>query len=108
MVDAIGPESFTFEDLAATIARAIGSPFRPVHLPPALVSLVLRGLSLVTRDVVLTRDEIDGLMAELVMVEGEATCPTRLTAYLSENAGRIGREYHSELARRVPALTPVG
>ncbi len=101
VTDAVGPESFAFEDLAATIARAIGSPFRPVHLPPALVSLALRGLSLVTRDVVLTRDEVDGLMAELVMVEGEATCPTRLTAYLSENADLIGREYHSELARRL-------
>jgi len=108
VVDAVGPESFTFEDLTATIARAIGSPFRPVHLPPALVSVVLRGLSLVTRDVVLTRDEIDGLMAELVMVEGEATCPTRLTTYLSENADVIGREYHSELARRAPVLIPVG
>jgi uncharacterized protein YbjT (DUF2867 family) len=108
VVDAVGPELFTFEDLTATIARAIGSPFRPVHLPPALVSVVLRGLSLVTRDVVLTRDEIDGLMAELVMVEGEATCPTRLTTYLSENADVIGREYHSELARRAPALIPAG
>jgi NADH dehydrogenase len=61
---------------------------------------------------VLTRDEIDGLMAELVMVEGEATCPTPLTGYLSENADVIGREYHSELARRkpsrVPALTSAG
>jgi NADH dehydrogenase len=105
VTDAIGPETFTFEELVATIARSIGSPFRPVHLPPALVSLALRGLSLVTRDVVLTRDEVDGLMAELVMVEGEATCPTPLTAYLAENADRIGREYHSELSRRVPALT---
>jgi NADH dehydrogenase len=103
VIDAIGPEWFTFEDLVATIAGAIGTPFRPVHLPPSLVALFLRGLSLLTRDVVLTRDEIDGLMAELVMVEGEANCQTRLTDYLRENAERIGREYHSELARRKPS-----
>jgi NADH dehydrogenase len=107
VVDAVGPEWFTFEDLVAAIAGAIGRPFRPVHLPPAVVSLLLRGLSLLTRDVVLTRDEIDGLMAELVMVEGEATCPTRLTDYLRENADRIGRGYHSELARRKPSGLPV-
>ncbi|GLY85729.1 SDR family oxidoreductase [Actinoallomurus iriomotensis] len=100
VVDAVGPEWFAFEDLVAAVAGAIGRRFRPVHLPPAVVSLIVRGLSLLTRDVVLTRDEIDGLMAELVMVEGEATCPTRLTDHLRDNADRIGREYHSELARR--------
>ena len=82
------------------MAGAIGRPFRPVHLPPAAVALFLRGLSLLMRDVVLTRDEIDGLMAELIMVEGEATCPTPLTGYLRRNAGSVGREYRSELARR--------
>jgi uncharacterized protein YbjT (DUF2867 family) len=102
VVDAVGPESFAFEDLVATIAEAIGTAFRPVHLSPAVVSLVLRGMSLLTKDVVLTRDEIDGLMAELVMVEGDATCPTALTAYLREHADEIGREYQSELARRKP------
>jgi uncharacterized protein YbjT (DUF2867 family) len=106
VVDAIGPESFTFEDLVTAIAGAIGTAFRPVHLSPAVVSLVLRGMSLLTRDVVLTRDEIDGLMAELVMVEGEATCPTSLSGYLREHADEIGREYQSELARRRPLRRP--
>jgi uncharacterized protein YbjT (DUF2867 family) len=104
VVDAIGPEAFAFEDLVRAIAEAIGAPFRPVHLPPSAVSVLLRGLSLLTRDVVLTRDEIDGLMAELVMVEGEPTCPTALTAYLRENAGRVGDRYQSELARRKVAV----
>jgi hypothetical protein len=36
------------------------------------------------------------------MVEGEATCPTRLTAYLRENARQVGDHYRSELSRRVP------
>ncbi len=100
VVDAIGPEWFTFEGLVRAIAAAIGVRVLPVHLPAGAVSLLLRGLALLTRDDVLTRDELAGLMAELVMVEGEPTCPTRLTDYLRENAGQIGRRYHSELARR--------
>lgn len=107
VVDAIGPESFTFEDLVGTIAEATTMPFRPVHLPPPAVSVLLRGLSWLTRDVILTRDEIDGLMAELVMVEGQATCPTRLTDYLHANAHRIGRQYQSELARRKSPRQPI-
>jgi uncharacterized protein YbjT (DUF2867 family) len=100
VIDAIGPEWFTFEELVATIAGAIGTPFRPVHLPANVVSVLLRVMSMLTRDVVLTRDELQGLMAELVMVEGEATCPTSLIGYLRDNAGRVGRGYRSELARR--------
>jgi uncharacterized protein YbjT (DUF2867 family) len=106
VVDAVGPETFAFEDLITAVAEAVGARYRPVHLPPAAVALALRGLSLLTRDVVLTRDEIDGLMAELVMVEGPATCPTPLTGYLRANAERIGRDYHSELARRRPSRRP--
>jgi NADH dehydrogenase len=102
VLDAVGPEPFGFEELVGTIADAIGTWWWPVHLPPSAVAVVLRGLSLLTRDVVLTRDEIDGLMAELVMSDAETTCPTRLTDYLRENCDVVGRSYQSELARRRP------
>jgi NADH dehydrogenase len=99
-VDAVGPESYTFQELVQTIAREVGAWCLPVRLPPAVVAGILPVLGRVTRDVVLTRDEIDGLMAELVYVDGDATCPTRLTDYLSANKDSVGRKYHSELARR--------
>jgi len=95
-VDAVGPEAFTFQEMVGTIAHGVGAWYLPVHLPPALVGVLLRGLAGVTNDVVLTRDEIDGLMAELVYVDG----PTRLTDYLRTNGSRVGKHYHSELARR--------
>ena len=99
-VDAVGPESYTFQELVQTIARGVGTWCLPVHLPPAVVAGLLPVLGTVTRDVILTRDEIDGLMAELVYVDGETTCPTRLTDYLEANRDSIGTRYHSELARR--------
>lgn len=100
VIDAVGPETFTFNDMVRTIARSVGTWHLPIHLPPALVAIVLRVLAKVTEDVVLTRDEIDGLMAELVTVDSTTTCPTRLTEYLHANAAHIGAKYHSELARR--------
>ncbi|MFN8078098.1 MAG: NAD(P)H-binding protein [Kineosporiaceae bacterium] len=105
-IDAVGPQDFTFEDLVGTVAEAVGTHWWPVHLPPAVVAVILRGLSVLTRDVVLTRDEIDGLMASLVTTDGEATCPTRLTDYLREHAAQVGASYHSELDRRRPAQVP--
>ena len=100
VVDAVGPETFTFEDLVRTIAAGVGARCLPVHLPPVVVVGILRLLALVTRDVVLTGDEIRGLTAELVSVDGPATCPTRLTDHLAAHPGTIGANYHSELARR--------
>jgi NADH dehydrogenase len=102
VVDAVGPESFGFEELVGTLAEATDTRWWPIHLPPAVVGMLLRGLSVLARDVVLTRDEIDGLMAELVMSHAQTSCPTRLTDYLRENGSVVGRVYQSELARRRP------
>jgi NADH dehydrogenase len=101
-VDAVGPESYAFEDLVAAVATAVGARCRLVHVPATLVGLAVPALGLLTRDVVLTRDELRGLMAEYVHVDGDATCPTRLSTYLAQNADRIGTRYQSELARRRP------
>jgi NADH dehydrogenase len=99
-VDAVGPQRFAFEDLVALIARAVGARCRLLHTPPAAVVPVLRVLDRITGDVVLTRDEIRGLMAGYVDTDGPTTCPTRLTDHLAEHAEQIGARYQSELARR--------
>jgi NADH dehydrogenase len=51
-------------------------------------------------DVTLTRDEIDGLMASLLVSHGVPTCPTAFGAWLESNADRVGATYTSELAKR--------
>jgi NADH dehydrogenase len=99
-VDAVGPESFAFGDLVATIRRTTGGHALLVHAPAAVVTALLPLVGLLTRDVVLTGDEVRGLMAEYIHVDGEATCPTRLTDYLAERGAEVGAHYQSELARR--------
>ncbi len=99
-VDAVGPETFAFEDLVRAVAEAVGARYLPVHVPARLLTPVLAVVGALVRDVVLTRDELAGLMAELVCVEGEATCPTRLTDYLDARGTQVGARYQSELARR--------
>ena len=51
------------------------------------------------RDVVLTRDEVDGLMAGLLTSEVQPTGTTRLSDWLEDNADSLGRRYVSELRR---------
>jgi len=104
--DAVGPESYAFDDLVTAIARAAGTRCRIVHAPLALVRPVLPLIGLLARDVVLTGDELRGLMAEYVHVDGEATCPTRLSDHLADRGPQLGARYQSELARRRPAPAP--
>ena len=73
MIDAVGPETFTFEELVRLIARAIGRRTLVVHVPPAAALAAAAAIGRVVGDVVVTRDELEGLMAELVTTEGPAT-----------------------------------
>jgi hypothetical protein len=51
------------------------------------------------KDIVLTRGEIDGLMAGLLVSAGPPTAPTRFTKWLEPRGPRLGAHYASELAR---------
>jgi hypothetical protein len=51
-------------------------------------------------DVLITQQEIAGLMANLLYVDSPPAGTTRLTEWLQENAATLGRRYTSELSRR--------
>ena len=77
----------------------MGVRSRLVHTP-ASVGLALTSLvGLLMRDVVLTRDEVDGLMAGLLTSAAPPTGATRLSDWLEDNADNLGRQYVSELRR---------
>jgi NADH dehydrogenase len=97
--DAVGPETFAFEDLVRAIGRALGRRVTIVHLPSEAVYAVSRALGLALRDVLLTREEIAGLMQGLLVSQDEPSAPTRLTDWLAEAAPDLGRRYASEVAR---------
>lgn len=97
--DAVGPETFTFEELVRLIAREVGRSVRIVHLPTLLayVSTVMTGWFV--GDIVLTWEEYKGLMANLLAPGGPATGETRLSEWLASNRERVGMRYASEVAR---------
>jgi NADH dehydrogenase len=99
IVDAVGPEVFTFDELVAAIGDAVGHPARMVHLPVTAVAGLARALGLGLRDEVLTRDELAGLMRGLVTTDGPATGVIDLRDWLREHGDELGRTYASEIAR---------
>jgi uncharacterized protein YbjT (DUF2867 family) len=99
VIDAVGPETFTFEELIRLIDRTVGSRRLFVHVPPAVALTAAAAIGRVVGDVMVTRDELDGLMAELVTSEGPATGIRRLTEWLAQNAAVVGKAYASEVSR---------
>jgi len=58
-----------------------------------------QALSLFVHDVILTPEEVDGLMAGLLVSKEPPLCKTRLGDWLEENKASVGVRYASELKR---------
>ncbi len=99
IMDAAGPEIYTFDELVRLIADKIHSRARIIHLRPELVLFLARLIGYAVKDVVITKDEIEGLMSNLLVSEGHPTAQTRLSEWLDENAEIVGAKYISDLER---------
>ena len=100
IINAIGPETFTYRELVAMIGETIGKKRPILPIPPRLGYWLGRGVSLLVDDVLVTQEEIEGLMAGLLCVETQPTGSTALTKWAQKHATTLGKQYTSELARR--------
>lgn len=96
-LDAVGPEIFTYNELVRLIAAAIGANSRIVHVPRGVAVAASRVLGRLVGDVVLTPEEVDGLMADILISGAAPTCASRLTDWLSRHGRELGERYISEL-----------
>ena len=67
---------------------------------PAIGYLVAWLIGRMVGDVLVTREEIAGLMADLLYVDAPPAGTTRLTDWAQTHADTLGLRYASELARR--------
>jgi uncharacterized protein YbjT (DUF2867 family) len=98
-LDAVGPEALGFDELVRLVRRAVGSRALVVTVPPWLLLLASRLLRPVVGDVALTRDEVDGLRANLLVSRAPPTGSTRFTEWLRAHAPELGGTWASELGR---------
>lgn len=101
VMDAAGPEIFTFDELVRLIANKIHSRAKVIHVRAMLALFLARLIGCVVKDkdMVITKDEIKGLMSNLLVSEGPSIGQTRLSEWLEENADRVGTRYISDLER---------
>ena len=99
VIDAVGPETFTFAELVSLIADRVGARTKVVSLAPGVALFLSRVVGWLVRDEVLTREEVEGLMDGLLYTGSPPTAKTRLSNWLTDHADSIGRTYASELRR---------
>jgi NADH dehydrogenase len=100
IIDAIGPETFTYRELVQTIGTIIGARRLIVGVPPSFGYLVGSIISRMQGDVFITREEIEGLMRDLLYTQSPPAGTTKLTDWVREHRETLGIKYANELARR--------
>ena len=98
IVNAIGPETFTYRELVETVKRSLGLRRLVVGLPPGLGYWACRAAGWVVGDVIITRDEIRGLMEGRLYVDAPPLGATKLTDWITRHRDTLGRrisEYRS-------------
>jgi NADH dehydrogenase len=100
VVDAIGPETFTYRELVETVGRIIGANKPLMSLPDWFGWLAGKLIGTMFGDVMITMDEVRGLTADLLYVDSPPLGTTRLTEWARGHRETLGRHYTSEMAGR--------
>ncbi len=101
VINAIGPETFTYRNLVKTVGEIIGKRRPIVSVPPRMGYLTGSVIGKIVNDVMITKEEIKGLMYNLLYVDSPPTGNTKLTDWSKKHSDTLGLRYTSELARRV-------
>jgi len=99
IIDAVGPDIFTFKEMVQLIGEKIGAKRSLLSVPPRLALLAAQFLSLFVNDVILTPEEVDGLMAGLLVSKEPPLGKIHLADWLEKNKDNVGARYASELKK---------
>ena len=105
VIEAIGPETFTYRELVARVRSAVGVRRPIISVPPGLGYWGCRLVGLLVGDVVITREEIRGLMEGRLYVDAPPLGVTKLTDWMDRHRDTLGRHYTSEMARRTDRVS---
>jgi uncharacterized protein YbjT (DUF2867 family) len=94
VINAIGPETFTYRELVATIGHILGCKRPIISVPPGVGYWACRVLGSLVQDVVITREEIQGLMEGRLCVDALPLGRTKLTDWVWDHRESLGAALH--------------
>lgn len=98
-IDSVGPETYTFNDLVEMIKATLNSKAILFHLNPTLTYWASSLIGRFVGDVVLTREEVIGLMDNLLVTDSPPTGKTKLSEWVEKNKQTLGKQYANEIKR---------
>lgn len=101
VLNAVGPETFTYREMVKAMARAMGVRRLIVPTPDFVALAAGKVLGLFLKDIVITGHEISGLRDETMYTGTEPLGTTMFTDWLQSEGETLGRRYLNDLDRRV-------
>ncbi|PZS01934.1 MAG: epimerase [Pseudonocardiales bacterium] len=99
VVDAVGPQTVTFRELVDAVRAAVGSRALVVSVPGSLVPILSRGVSILLRDRLLTREEYHAMSDGLADSNAQSAGRIVFTEWVATHGPELGRRYANELDR---------
>ena len=100
VIDAVGPDSFSYIELVRTLAEIL-QVRRPIMRIPSLIAFAFsKLLNPFVKDVIITKEEVKGLMRGLLDSDKPATGTIKLTDWARQHRDTLGHHYASEVGRR--------
>jgi uncharacterized protein YbjT (DUF2867 family) len=100
VINGIGSETFTYRGLVEKLCNTLQVKRPILSVPPQVGYWAGWLIGKLMGDVTITREEIDGLMSDLLYVNAPPVGKTKLTEWARLHIATLGRQYASELARR--------
>lgn len=98
-LDAVGPETFTYKEMLRIMASALNRDVKFFHVWPNVGIFLGKIIGLFVNDVLLTKDELKGLMDNKLTSKQTPNAKTKFTEWIKANKGTVGERYTSELDR---------
>lgn len=105
IVDCHGPETFEYRELVRRIGAIIGAARPILRVRPRLGYWISKALNPFVGDVIITREEIEGLMRGLLWSREPSLGTTKLSDWAAAQRDALGRRYASEVGRRTRRTT---
>jgi uncharacterized protein YbjT (DUF2867 family) len=100
LIDAAGPEIYTYTELIKMLCNVLHKKRIIIMLPTSFVYYASKIIDLFTGDILLTKDEINMVRDNLMYSKQPPLGETRLSEWCAQNASTLGIHYASEIARR--------
>ena len=101
IINVNGPETYSYIELVKTIREILAVKRLIIKVPPIIGYIACFLIGKIMNDVMLTYDEVKGLMANTLSCDTPPTGKIKLSEWIVENKEKLGKKYTREVVKRI-------